>query len=58
MDEPYLIFMARSKYPGRCKEKDCRNTWDEGERCYWNPRTRESFCEECGDQLNEQMEKK
>jgi hypothetical protein len=56
MGEPYLIFMAHSKYSGRCKEKGCQNTWDEGEQCYWNPRTRETFCADCGEELNEQSE--
>lgn len=56
MDEPYLIFIARSKYPGRCKEKGCSNAWEVDSPCFWNPRTKESFCEECGEELNEQME--
>lgn len=51
MNEPYLIFIARSKYDGHCRE--CGATWQQGEKCYWNPRTREVFCEECGDELNE-----
>lgn len=43
-----LIFIAHSKFPGRCKDKDCSASWDKGEAMFWDSRTRESYCEECG----------
>jgi hypothetical protein len=49
--EPYLTFVAYSKYAGRCKE--CGDTWEQGEAMYWNPRTKEVFCQNCGDELNQ-----
>lgn len=51
-DEPELIFIRYSKFAGRCRSKDCRNLWGEGEAIYWNPRTREVFCGECGDEMS------
>ena len=51
-EEPELVFIRYSKFSGHCRTKDCRNRWDEGEAMYWNPKTREVFCEDCGDEIN------
>jgi len=47
-----LIFIADSKYGGTCKEKDCGARWEAGQPIYWDVRTREAFCVECGDLMN------
>ncbi len=44
-----LIFIAQSKYAGRCKEKDCGGTWEKGDGMFWDSKTRETFCSECGE---------
>jgi hypothetical protein len=46
-----LIFFAMSKFDGRCKDKDCGARWKKGEPCYWDSKTREVFCAECGEQM-------
>ena len=46
---PSLIFIADSKYDGYCREKDCGARWKAGEGMYWDTRTREVFCVECGE---------
>ena len=51
--DPDLIFIAKSKYAGWCREKDCGSKWDEGEPMYWNPKTRLVFCSECGESMTE-----
>lgn len=43
-----LIFFSQSKYDGYCREKDCGTRWEQGEPCYWDSKTREVFCQECG----------
>jgi len=47
-----LIFFARSKYAGRCRDKDCCARWKEGEPMYWDRETREVFCNKCGEIMN------
>lgn len=47
-----LIFISDSKYAGQCREKDCGALWKAGEPCYWDVRTKEVFCVECGDLMN------
>lgn len=44
-----LIFIAQSKYSGFCREKDCGAKWDQGESMFWDSKTREVFCTECGE---------
>lgn len=51
--EPDLIFIARSKYPGKCKEKDCQTRVEVGEPVYWDPETRQVYCQECGELMRE-----
>jgi len=46
-----LIFIAQSKYPGSCKDKDCGARWDAGDPMYWDKETREVFCAECGEMM-------
>ena len=53
LTEPDLIFIAQSKYPGRCREKDCQTRIEVGDPVYWNPETRAVFCNECGDLMTE-----
>jgi len=47
-----LIFIADSKYAGVCKEKDCGARWKAGDSIYWDQKTREAFCEECGELMS------
>lgn len=51
--DPDLIFIAKSKYAGWCREKDCGAKWDEGESMFWNPKTRLVYCVECGEAMSE-----
>ena len=44
-----LIFIAHSRFPGYCRDKDCRAKWDSGDPMYWDSKTREVFCETCGE---------
>jgi hypothetical protein len=44
-----LIFFAHSKYAGYCREKDCGAKWQEGDQMYWDSKTKEVFCAECGE---------
>ena len=46
-----LIFFAQSKYDGWCREKDCGAKWKQGDPMYWDSKTREVFCAECGELL-------
>lgn len=46
MDEPYVILIRSSKFGGHCSE--CQDFWQAGDACYWNPRTKETFCTDCG----------
>lgn len=44
-----LIFIAHSKYSGFCRDKDCGARWDQGDPMYWDSKTREVFCADCGE---------
>lgn len=44
-----LIFIARSKYAGVCRDKDCGVHWSEGDPCWWDSKTKEVFCNDCGE---------
>lgn len=44
-----LIFFAHSKYAGFCREKDCGAKWQVGDQMYWDSKTKEVFCAECGE---------
>lgn len=46
-----LIFIAHSRYPGLCRDKDCGARWERDDPCYWDTETREVFCEACGEQM-------
>lgn len=46
-----LIFIACSKFSGYCKEKDCSAKWAQGDPMYWDSKTRETFCSECGEMM-------
>lgn len=52
MKRDTLIFFAQSKYSGWCREKDCGAKWQQGEPCYWDSKTREVFCVECGELMS------
>lgn len=47
-----LVFIAQSKFPGSCKDKDCGARWEKGDPMYWDKQTREVFCVECGDLMD------
>ena len=47
-----LVFLRESKYAGKCSDMDCNNTREVGDSIYWNPKTREVFCEDCKDEYS------
>ncbi len=46
-----LIFIAHSKFPGYCRDKDCGARWEAADPMYWDKATREVFCKDCGEQM-------
>lgn len=48
-----LIFIAQSKFDGRCKEKDCGARWEAGDPMFWDKESREVFCDDCGQMMAE-----
>lgn len=46
-----LVFIAHSKYPGTCRDKDCGARWERDDPMYWDSETREVFCESCGEMM-------
>jgi hypothetical protein len=47
-----LIHFDRSKYPGKCRDKDCGATWEAGDPMWWDRETKEVFCNDCGDLMS------
>lgn len=49
---PDLVFIASSKYSGYCREKDCGARWSEGDKMWWDSKTKLVYCDECGTELS------
>lgn len=48
-----LVFFTKSRYASFCREKDCSNRWEKDDPCYWDSQTREVFCTDCGEMLQQ-----
>lgn len=47
-----IVFLARSKFGGRCKVRGCQNRWEAGDPIFWDTEIKEAYCEDCGSSLS------